>query len=182
VLVDNASKMAITYTRGRKTTQSEMLDTAEKLSKLIKMDTKKITERDKKDFWIQLHPKKAKAMMTKEQAMLADGSIKQDQYDKQLLSKIGKSQLDELSSKDLQVLAIFREMNAGTVLDPQMIKNEDVSEKEYAAVSQQLSKLPGVNTSMDWDRKYPYGDTLRGIFGDVSTPAEGIPKELTEHY
>lgn len=34
-----------------------MLDTAEKLSKLIKMDTKKITERDKKDFWIQLHPK-----------------------------------------------------------------------------------------------------------------------------
>ncbi|MQK80410.1 penicillin-binding protein 2, partial [Escherichia coli] len=110
--------MAITYTRGRKTTQSEMLDTAEKLSKLIKMDTKKITERDKKDFWIQLHPKKAKAMMTTEQAMLADGSIKQDQYDKQLLSKIGKSQLDELSSKDLQVLAIFREMNAGTVLDP----------------------------------------------------------------
>ncbi len=101
VLVDNASKMAITYTRGRKTTQSEMLDTAEKLLKLIKMDTKKITERDKKDFWIQLHPKKAKAMMTKEQAMLADGSIKQDQYDKQLLSKIGKSQLDELSSKDL---------------------------------------------------------------------------------
>lgn len=61
-------------------------------------------------------------MMTKEQAMLADGSIKQDQYDKQLLSKIRKSQLDELSSKDLQVLAIFREMNAGTVLDPQMIK------------------------------------------------------------
>ncbi len=54
-----------------------------------------------------MHPKKAKAMMTKEQAMLADGSIKQDQYDKQLLSKIGKSQLDELSSKDLQVLAIF---------------------------------------------------------------------------
>ncbi|MGV1143155.1 hypothetical protein ACV56Z_01485 [Staphylococcus aureus] len=49
-----------------------------------------------------------------------------------------------MSSKDLQVLAIFREMNAGTVLDPQMIKNEDVSEKEYAAVSQQLNY--GVNT------------------------------------
>ena len=55
-------------------------------------------------------------------------------------------------------------MNAGSTLDPQTIKNEDVSEKEYAAVSQQLSKLPGVNTTMDWDRKYPYGDTLRGIW------------------
>lgn len=115
-------------------------------------------------------------MMTKEQAMLADGSIKQDQYDKQLLSKIGKSQLDELSSKDLQVLAIFREMNAGTVLDPQMIKNEDVSEK---SMQQFLSNFPNyqvLTRLMDWDRKYPYGDTLRGIFGDVSTPAEGIPK------
>jgi penicillin-binding protein 3 len=35
---------------------------------------------------------------------------------------------------------------------------------------------------MDWDRKYPYGETLRSIFGSVSTPSEGIPKELTEQY
>lgn len=73
-------------------------------------------------------------------------------------------------------------MSAGSTLDPQMIKNKDVSEKEYAAVSQQLNKLPGINTTMDWDRKYPYGDSLRGIFGNVSTPAEGVPKELTEQY
>ncbi|MCI2951650.1 peptidoglycan D,D-transpeptidase FtsI family protein [Staphylococcus capitis] len=170
VLVDNASKMAITYTRNRKTTQQEMLDTAKKLSELIKMDTDKITERDKKDFWVQIHPEKAKRLMKKEQ------------YDNQQRDKIGKKQLDELSKKDLQVLAIYREMNAGSTLDPQTIKNEEVTEKEYAAVSQQLSKLPGVNTSMDWDRKYPYGDSLRGIFGDVSTSTEGIPKELTEQY
>ena len=55
-------------------------------------------------------------------------------------------------------------MNAGSTLDPQTIKNEDVSEKEYAAVSQQLSKLPGVNTTMDWDRKYPYGYFKRHIW------------------
>ncbi len=50
VLVDNASKMSITYTRNRKTSQKEMLNTAKKLTDLIKMDTDKITERDKKDF------------------------------------------------------------------------------------------------------------------------------------
>ena len=182
VLVDNASKMAITYTRNRKTTQQEMLDTAKKLSELIKMDTDKITERDKKDFWVQIHPEKAKRLMKKEQSLLESGNITQEQYDNQQRDKIGKKQLDELSKKDLQVLAIYREMNAGSTLDPQTIKNEEVTEKEYAAVSQQLSKLPGVNTSMDWDRKYPYGDSLRGIFGDVSTSTEGIPKELTEQY
>ena len=146
------------------------------------MDTDKITDRDKKDFWVTLHPQKAKDLMKKEQSMLEDGSISQEQYDEQQRKKIGKKQLSELSKKDLQILAIYREMNAGSTLDPQIIKNEDVTEKEYAAVSQQLSKLPGVNTSMDWDRKYPYKDTLRGIFGDVSTSTEGLPKELTEQY
>ncbi|WP_436859892.1 peptidoglycan D,D-transpeptidase FtsI family protein [Staphylococcus caeli] len=182
VLVDNASKKAITYARGRKTTPSEVLDIANDLSKLIKMDTKKITERDKQDYWIQLHPNQAKSLMKKEQSLLDDGSISQEDYDETLYKKIGKKQLDTLTSKDLQVLSIYREMMSGSALDPQTIKNEDVTDEEYAAVSQKLSELPGVNTTMDWDRKYPYGDTLRGIFGDVSTTEEGIPKELTEKY
>ncbi|MGW9856087.1 penicillin-binding protein 3 [Staphylococcus hominis] len=182
VLVDNASKLAITYTRSRKTSQQDMLNTAKKLSKLITMNTDKITKRDKQDFWIQNHPNEVKKLMKKEISMLNDGSISQEQYDKQLHHKITDTQLNSLSKHDLQVLAIYREMSAGATLDPQMIKNEDVSEKEYAAVSQQLDNLPGVNTSMDWDRKYPYGETLRSIFGSISTPSEGIPKELTEQY
>lgn len=182
VLVDNASKKAITYARGRKTSQSEVLKTAEKLSKLIKMDTDKITDRDKQDYWIQLHPNKAKSLMKNEQVLLDDGNITQDEYDDALYNKVGKNQINSLNDKDLQILAIYREMMSGSALDPQTIKNEDVSDEEYAAVSQKLSDMPGVNTTMDWDRKYPYGDTLRGIFGDVSTTEEGIPKELTEQY
>ena len=182
VLVDNASKKAITYARRRKTSQSEVLKTAEKLSKLIKMDTDKITDRDKQDYWIQLHPNKAKSLMKNEQVLLDDGNITQDEYDDALYKKVGKNQINSLNDKDLQILAIYREMMSGSALDPQTIKNEDVSDEEYAAVSQKLSDMPGVNTTMDWDRKYPYGDTLRGIFGDVSTTEEGIPKELTEQY
>lgn len=182
VLVDNASKKAITYARGRKTSQSEVLKTAEKLSKLIKMDTDKITDRDKQDYWIQLHPNKAKSLMKNEQVLLDDGNITQDEYDDALYKKVGKNQINSLNDKDLQILAIYREMMSGSALNPQTIKNEDVSDEEYAAVSQKLSDMPGVNTTMDWDRKYPYGDTLRGIFGDVSTTKEGIPKELTEQY
>ncbi|MDW4190754.1 penicillin-binding protein 2 [Staphylococcus saprophyticus] len=182
VLVDNASKKAITYARGRKTSQSEVLKTAEKLSKLIKMDTDKITDRDKQDYWIQLHPNKAKSLMKNEQVLLDDGNITQDEYDDALYKKVSKNQINSLNDKDLQILAIYREMMSGSALDPQTIKNEDVSDEEYAAVSQKLSDMPGVNTTMDWDRKYLYGDTLRGIFGDVSTTKEGIPKELTEQY
>lgn len=146
------------------------------------MDTDKITDRDKQDYWIQLHPNKAKSLMKNEQVLLDDGNITQDEYDDALYNKVGKNQINSLNDKDLQILAIYREMMSGSALDPQTIKNEDVSDEEYAAVSQKLSDMPGVNTTMDWDRKYPYGDTLRGIFGDVSTTKEGIPKELTEQY
>lgn len=182
VLIDNASKKAITYARGRKTSQSEVLKIAKDLSRLIEMDTDKITDRDKQDYWIQIHPNKAEDLMKEEQALLEDGSISQDDYDEALYKKIGAKQTDTLTDEDLQILSIYREMMSGSALDPQMIKNEDVSDEEYAAVSQKLSELPGVNTTMDWDRKYPYDDTLRGIFGDVSTSEEGIPKELTEKY
>lgn len=182
VLVDNASKKAITYTRGKKTSQKEVLKTARDLSKLIKMDTKKITPRDKEDYWIQIHPKKAKALMKEEEQLLNDGSISQEEYDKTLYKKITAKQTDKLSDKDLQILAIYRQMMSGSPMDPQTIKNDDVSDEEYARVAQKLPDLPGVNTTTDWDRKYPYKDTLRSIFGDVSTPEEGIPKELVDKY
>ena len=182
VLVDNAAKLTKTYTRSRTTSQKDMLETAKKLSSLITMKTDKITERDKQDFWIQKHQDEVDKLMKKETSMLNEGSITQDQYDKQLYKKVGDKQINSLSKKDLRVLAIYREMSAGSTMNPQTIKNEDVSEKEYAAVSQQLDSLPGVNTTMDWDRRYPYGDTLRSIFGSVSTSSEGIPKELTEQY
>ncbi|EKH2218733.1 penicillin-binding protein 2 [Staphylococcus pseudintermedius] len=182
VIVDNASKKSITYTRGKNTNQQEILNTAKKLSKLIKMDTSKITERDKKDFWILKHPDKAKDLMKKEQQLYENGDISQEDYDQQLLTKISEQQLDSLSKKDLQVLAIYREMMQGSTLSPRTIKKDKVTDEEYASVSQKLADLPGINTEMDWDRKYPYGNTLRGILGSVSTPEEGLPKELTDDY
>ncbi|UXR72954.1 penicillin-binding protein 2 [Staphylococcus sp. IVB6238] len=182
IIVDNASKKAITYTRGKKTDQQEILGTAKKLAKLIEMDTDKITDRDKKDFWITLHPETAQKRMKKELDLYKNGDISQEDYDQQLRGKITDTDIKTLSNHDLQVLAIYREMMQGSTLSPRTIKNEKVSDKEFATVSQQLSNLPGINTTMDWDRKYPYGDSLRGILGSVSTPEEGLPKELTNYY
>ena len=85
------------------------------------MNTDKITKRDKQDFWIQNHPKEVNKLMKKKTTMLNNGSISQEQYDKQLHSKITETQLNSLSKHDLQVLAIYREMSAGSHL-MQMIK------------------------------------------------------------
>src|SRR5699024_441797 len=55
LVVGNQSKHAITYTPSKNPKQEEMLETAEKLAKIITMDTKKVTLRDKQDFWLMIN-------------------------------------------------------------------------------------------------------------------------------
>ncbi|ULG75266.1 peptidoglycan D,D-transpeptidase FtsI family protein [Macrococcus brunensis] len=180
LLVDNTAKKSITYTRGRMTTTYELLDTAKKLSKIINMPTDKLTDMDKETYFIQTHPEVVEKLMTKESEQFQNDMITQQQYDDILYKKIAPRV--KLSKKELEIAAIYREMSAGSQLTPQTIKNEHVTEKEYALVSQNLAKLPGINTTMDWDRKYLYGNTLKTLFGKVTSKEEGLPKDNIDYY
>ena len=64
LMVDNQPLDAITYTRKQGTKQTEMVETAEKLAKLIDKETNKVTDRDKKDFWILNNPELAEKKIT----------------------------------------------------------------------------------------------------------------------
>lgn len=180
LLVDNTAKKSITYTRGRMTTTGELLDTAKKLSRIIDMPTDKLTDMDKQSYFIQMHPELVRKLMAKESEQFQNEMITQEQYDKLLYQKIAPHV--KLSRKELEIAAIYREMSAGSQLTPQTIKNDHVTEKEYALVSQNLAQLPGVNTTMDWDRKYLYGSTLRTLFGKVTSKEEGLPKDNVDYY
>jgi len=182
LLVDNTSKKSITYTRGRMTTTTEISETAAQLAKYIKMPTNSLTKRDQQDYFILTHNNQVKKLMAKEYELFEQGLLTQEQYDEALYKKISKKYTDQLSAEQLEIAAIYREMSSGSQLNPQTIKNDAVTEQEYALVSQNLSKLPGVDTSMDWDRKYLYGKTLKTMFGKVSSKEEGLPKDLADYY
>ena len=72
-------------------------------------------------------------------------------------------------------------MNRGYSYEEKIIKS-DASDLEYAYISENLDKLDGFNTRIDWERVYPYGDTLRSILGSVSSSEQGIPKEEKSNY
>ena len=57
-----------------------------------------------------------------------------------------------------------------------------VHHSEYAFVSENIDTLNGVNTKLDWERTYPYGDVFKSILGNVSSSTQGIPSELVEEY
>ncbi|WML48641.1 penicillin-binding protein 2 [Neobacillus sp. PS3-34] len=121
--------------------------------------------------------------VTMEEKKLVDAKklSNKDLYQKQL-KRITEEELNKLTPKDLQVAAIYRQMSAGYALNTQYIKNKDVTEKEYAFVSEHLDELPGVDVSTDWERGYKYGSTLRSVLGAVTTSDEGLPKEEEQKF
>ena len=186
IVVDNVPDNAITYTNSG-ASQQEMLQVAERLSKLIDKDTKKVTERDKKDYWISKNPKRAeKKVPEKEREKLQKKYEDSKEYDdkvyKLTLERITESDLNELSKDEIEVIAIYREFVSGYKFTPQIVKNEDVTPEEFAVVSENLQLLPGVDTTTDWDRSYAFEDTLRSVLGGVTSSDKGLPAEEIDYY
>nr|WP_045517642.1 penicillin-binding protein 2 [Neobacillus niacini] len=183
IIVDNTPLNAITYTKFQDTSQEEMLETAERLAKLIDKDTSKVRERDKQDFWILKNPEKAKEKITEKEWDLYDQEELDDKeiYNLQL-KRITADDLASLSAQDLETLAIFREFNTGYALSQQIVKNKDVTPEEFAVVSENLEDLPGVDTTTDWERYYAFGNTLKTVLGNVTSSDEGLPKDKLEEY
>ncbi|MFF2795094.1 peptidoglycan D,D-transpeptidase FtsI family protein [Lysinibacillus xylanilyticus] len=185
ILVDNQPENAITYTKMPATTTEEMLDIAEKLAKLIEQPTNRVTLRDKQDFWIIKNHDAAYAKVTEaeKKKINAQENVQTSQInaqiDKLVRERITNEELLQLTEKDLEVLAIYREMVSGYNLSPQIIKSENVSAEEFARVSERLTQLPGVNTTTDWKRLKL--STL-GILGRTTVPTKGIPKEKLNYY
>jgi penicillin-binding protein A len=183
IIVDNIPLNAITYTKYQGTKQEEMLDVAEKLAKLIEKDASKVQERDKKDFWIMKNPDEANKKITKkEQALFEAKKLDDKDIYKLILSRVTEKELGVLTKEDLEVLAIYREFTSGYALTPQIVKNKDVTDEEFAVVSENLEYLPGVDTTTDWDRRYAFEDTLKSVLGKVTSSDEGIPKNQLDYY
>ncbi|PJW15478.1 MULTISPECIES: penicillin-binding protein 2 [unclassified Geobacillus] len=189
VIVDNTPQKAITYTRSKTTQPEEILDIARKLAQYIDIPDaeKKVTERDMKDYWILTHPKEAKRKVSEqERKKLADQGLTQKEIDKKVyewtLDRITKQDLAQISKAELEVIAIKHEMESGYALTPQTVKSKGVTDREYAVVSEHLGELPGVNTTVDWDRKYVYDNTFRSVLGSVTEEDEGVPRERLDYF
>ncbi|MGG2013984.1 peptidoglycan D,D-transpeptidase FtsI family protein [Bacillus sp. S10(2024)] len=181
-VVDNTPLRTITYTRTKESKPEERLETAKQLAKLLDVPTDKLTERDKKDFWILLNEDRAKAKITKkDDADFKAKKITDKQLAQRQLDRITESELNELTPQDLEVLAIKSKMEGGYAMTPQIIK-KDVTPEEYAVVSENLAKLSGVDTTVDWDRHYAYGDMFRTVLGGVTSSDEGLPRENIDYY
>ena len=120
VLIDNEHEKAITYTRMPKTKNEDIVKIAEKLADLIDMPTDRVTYRDKQDFWILKNRDAAMEKVSAEEMKefrsskenMSEEEVNAEHY-RRVLQRITEQELAQLSERDLEVLAIYREMIAG---------------------------------------------------------------------
>ncbi|PFJ96122.1 penicillin-binding protein [Bacillus cereus] len=189
MVVNNRSLRTITYTRVKGITSKDILKTAKDLAIVLEMpeqDINKLTDIDKKDFWMQLNTKRAESKITKKDiGKFKEKGIEGKELDKKIedlrRSRVTEVELAELTAQDLKVLAIKSKMTSGYQMAPQIIK-KDVSEKEFTIISEGLANLPGVDVSVDWERVYVNDGLFRSVLGNVSNADEGLPIERLDYY
>ena len=185
-LVMNEAKQTITYMRGKDVGVPEMANVAERLAQFIAMPHEtELTQdrdfdlsiRDLKDYYVAVNADEINDRLTDEEKQLSGSEF----YNVQL-ENVTTDDLEKMDEDDLAAAAIFQRMNSGYALSNQTIKNEEVTDKEIADVSEHLAELPGVSTGTDWERTYPHEDMLRSVLGSVSTEEQGIPEQASDIY
>jgi len=179
LLVDNIGIKSIYFKRVSGMSIDDVIEVSKRLSEVLEMDYEKCTTSMIKDLWLIIN------------RSTSDNKIKASEWDDLKLRKITSRDIEllkreritesEMSSIDSRQAYIYFLMNNGYSYQEKLIK-KDVTDSEYAVINENLNNYKGAIPRLTWERKYLYGDTLRGIFGNVSSIEVGITDELKEHY
>ena len=183
IIVDNEAVKTIYYKKQNMVTAKEEIALAYKLGNYIDVDYSKLTDDAIRTFWVKTNLKKARAKIKdKEWNKVKERKMTSDEIYALEKKRITNEELEALTDDDREAAYIYYLMNKGYSYAEKTIKNEGVTDEEFARVAEALDDLPGIDTKLDWQRSYPYGNTLKAIMGKVSTSENGIPSELKKDY
>ena len=183
LLVDNEAVKTIYYKKQTGITTKEEITLAYKIADMIEVDYSSLSTYRLKNFYYQNKFESCQALITNEER---EQYKKRKLTDKDLLdlifSRITEEDLSNYTEIDKEAAYIYYLMNKGYSYAEKIIKNKNVSEVEYAKISENIDNLKGFNTKLDWVRIYLYGSTFKSILGTVSSDTQGIPEELANIY
>ena len=179
IIVDNESVKVIYYEKPNGVTTKEEIEVAYKVADMIEIDYE-LEINDLKKFWILNNKEESNNLITDEEwRLLEERKLTNLDIENLKIERIN-DQLDEFTDKDKKAASIYYLMNVGYSYDEKIIKDEDVTDKEYALIAENINNIKGFDVRLDWNRVYPYGDVFKSILGNVSKT--GIPFELKDYY
>lgn len=174
LLVDNKPVKVIYYLKEVGISTKEELKIADKLSKILEVDYSKITTNMLKEYYLKVNSN-LDLITDEEYKKYKDRKLSKDDLHSLKLERIKE---DDINSLNKETAYIYYLMNNGYSYTEKIIKDENVSNEEYAIIAENVGILKGVNIRLDWERVYPYGITLRGILGNVGK----ITDEYKDYY
>ena len=182
LLVDNEAVKTIYYKKLKGVTSEEEIELAYLIGDNINIDYSKVSDDRLKTFYYMGHYKECRKKITDEEWDLYNKRKLNDSDIEKLIYKRLDDKINEYNDRDKKAAYIYYLMNKGYSYAEKVIKNKDVTDAEYAYISENIDNLKGFNTKLDWERVYLYGDTFKSILGSVSSNSQGIPSELADTY
>ena len=182
LLVDNEGIKTIYYKKQTGITTKEEIELAYTVSQNIDIDYSKIDDNKLKTFYYKGNYKECKKKITDEEWDLYNKRKLNDKDIDNLIYERLDEEVKEYTEEDKKAAYIYYLMNKGYSYAEKVIKNSNVTDAEYAYISENIDNLKGFNTKLDWERVYLYGDTFKSILGNVSSNSQGIPSELSKEY
>ena len=150
---------------------------------MITLDYSKLDDDDLRKFWVLNNSELANNKITAEEWQLLDErKLTSEDIENLKIARVTNEELANYTTQDYLAAYIYYLMNVGYSFDEKVIKKEDVTDKEYALIAENVNNVKGFDVRLDWERVYPYGDVFRTILGTVSTTESGIPYELKDYY
>ena len=183
LLVDNQAVKTIYYKKEDNVTTKDEIELAYKLADMLEIDYSKLSVKMLKTFWYKNNKEEAEAKITKsERKKYNERKLSDDDLEDYIYERITDEELAVYDERGKEAAYIYYLMNKGYSYAEKIIKNKNVTDEEYALVSENIDTLMGVNTKLDWERVYLYGDVFKSILGTVSSSSQGIPSELVDYY
>ena len=140
VIVGNKAQAAITFTRGTSVTAASMRQTAIKLSRFLTVDTQRLSERAKAEFYLadDKQSQKVAKQVTKANAKKG-ATLTPAEVNNLMVNYVLTHHLTD--NVDDNAAMIFQRMSGAYTLSTTFIKESDVSNQELAEIGERLSEL-----------------------------------------
>lgn len=177
VITGNKPEAAVTYTRGKTTTSAQIAKIAKTLSKYISIDTSRLSDRAKADYYLVTNSTEATKIQTKLQKQY--GKTADGWSSTQLSTYQAQYVMNHNLDKDIDAnqAMIFQKMSGAYALSTTYIQESGVSDKAQAEIGERLSDMPGIKIGESFSRDYPEGNDFEPMVGTVTNESTGLPED-----
>ncbi len=181
LLVGSEATNVIMYYAPKGIKVEEELLMAKIIANHFDVDISKLTLRDKQDMLIRDFDEETRALITEDEwnsykaGDLSDTDIYNMKIERITEELINQYYTEEYTLEEAYIYTLMnKDTNGGNVVI------ENATAEDIAFIGERQNLLRGFTYSHDYTRVYPYGSTMKSLFGSVSTKTQGIPKDESD--